>query len=551
MSLDDHDHRSASLAAAGLTALWAGLRLVVIDTETTRSPDRRPLRVVAVARVTCRSGTVRSAWNTLVNPGVPIDSFSQSIHGITDEHVDGEPGFAAVAPLLLASFDAVGGEQVVVVGHNIGFDIAVLRHELQLLGQDLPDLPVLDTMRLAAYLGVTGKQPKLSDVCAAVGVVNARPHDAHADALAAAEAAIALLARAVTHGITDLDTLLTEASSGTTLNVKAGRSSGATKGASVTPVLPPEHLGGHAQVLSARAGRRMLDTWQADVEECGRLRCEHLDERAMVAQRGGAVVLERLEAALAELAADGDTAGSATVLHALLPRLASLPYRDVRHGQRNAVLAWSKHWAPLLAPLRRCDSDSGDLCPACRRGEPCALDTWHDTVAELALGDPALAAQQFLRTNGKAAGTGVHNTWTASGVDHRIVDAALLLCVRHWHTSGHPARADQTAQLAWKAGCRHPDVTDRYAGRLAAPGTTSDLDAAIAVCDEALRSRSDSTHEGWRRLLSRRAQLAGRRQRAIIRYSSDLDADGNPIPLRRHHPTRPRRTRPGRFQRST
>jgi hypothetical protein len=67
------------------------------------------------------------------------------------------------------------------------------------------------------------------------------------------------------------------------------------------------------------------------------------------------------------------------------------------------------------------------------------------------------------------------------------------------------------------------------------------------VCDKALASRAGSTHEGWTRLLSRRNQLQGRVERANVRYADILDEDGNPVPLRRHHPEWPRRTRPTRF----
>lgn len=70
-------------------------------------------------------------------------------------------------------------------------------------------------------------------------------------------------------------------------------------------------------------------------------------------------------------------------------------------------------------------------------------------------------------------------------------------------------RAEQVIELGWAAGCRHPDLADAYAGQLAASGRLASYDRAIDVCDEAL----------------------------------DV-ADGNPMPARRHHPVKPRRTRP-------
>ncbi|MFF5213617.1 hypothetical protein ACFY2X_47225, partial [Streptosporangium sp. NPDC000396] len=46
-----------------------------------------------------------------------------------------------------------------------------------------------------------------------------------------------------------------------------------------------------------------------------------------------------------------------------------------------------------------------------------------------------------------------------------------------------------------------------------------------------------------------RSRSEGDRRRSYLRLrpSGKFDEDGNPIPARRHHPTKPRRTRPMRF----
>lgn len=55
------------------------------------------------------------------------------------------------------------------------------------------------------------------------------------------------------------------------------------------------------------------------------------------------------------------------------------------------------------------------------------------------------------------------------------------------------------------------------------------------------------TSDGWPELRAKRGQLAGRLTRLRGRLSTELDEDGNPIPVRRHHPEDPHRVRGRRF----
>jgi len=528
------------------TALWGGVRVVVIDIETT-TVDGSSRRAVSIAAVTCRLGTVRGRWQTLVNPGVPIDTISKGIHGITEEHLQGEPTFADMAGVLLPLFDQADGERLVIAGHNVGFDIAVLRHELQLVGMELPELPVLDTMGRIASIGGAKGRSSLADLTESLGVINARPHDALADATAAAEALVILLERAAAAGHTDFDRLLADVSGTTTTRTIQAGSRSRFSDEAKHPTLPPAHLEGHAAVLSRRAGARMLSDWRAEVAECATLRCRHLNDRVQQGEAAPTKRLAQLDAVLAALCDANDTAGAATVLAALLPLLDHITPRKGRLGMRAAALAWADQWGPALSQMGRCAD--GDRCPACRRREPCPLDVWPDTVARLALGDPHSNARGFLILTGKGAGVGVYTSWRDKGVDVRVADAAIWLCAEYWRSVGHDGRADQLAQLGWDIGCRHPDIADQLAGLVAAPGRLADIEAGLNVCDEALATRAGSTHEGWIRLQSRRNQLAGRERRLRVRYTGQYDTDGNPIPVRRHEAPNPRRVRQPRFQR--
>ena len=530
-----------------IAALWGGVRLVVIDIETTRSPSGAgPLRMVSVAGVTCRGGTVRGKWQTLVNPQVPIDRESRAIHGIADELLVGEPIFADVVSLLMPLLTPRDGEMLVLCAHNVGFDVSVLRHELELVGLAMPDLPVLDTMgKLANLVGVQPASGKLSDLIAALGIVNSHPHEAMADAVACAEAAVTLLNRAAAQGHTDFDALLTDVSgSSTTTSIQASR--GSSIGLRVkAKTLPPSHIQGHAAVLSTRAGVKLVAAWRTQVAECAELRCRHLDARVSEATAPYLKRMEALELVLEELCAAKDTAGAETVVGAMIPLLEVIDPYHVRVGLNSYVLQWVNYWSPRLTPLGRCEDP--DFCPACRRREPCPLDVWPDVAGRLSLGDPEHSVVGFFRTTGRAAGTGTYTNWKKRGLDERVLGGALFACVEYLRVSGKSGDADRIARLAWDDGCRHPAVAEALAGAVAAPGRLADFEEATGVCDTTLEERHNSTSESWLRLISRRNQLAGRVRRLTIRSSGQYDEDGNPIPLRRHHPEAPRRTRLPRF----
>lgn len=544
---DGPDGFGAHADAAAVARLWAGVRLAVVDTETIVHDGE--FRVVSVAVVTCRAGLVRGKWQTLVNAEAPVDPDSARIHGLTDEHLAGEPSFVDIADTLRAALTPADGETLVFVAHSARFDASVLRAEFDRIGDQIPDLPILDTRgRLPSLVGIRTGQ-SLADLAQALGVAQARPHDALDDAHVCAEAVTELLNRAAIGGETDFARLLDEVGSEhTTRTIAAVDPRSFRRRARRSKPLPADHVEGHGTLLGRRAGRRMLADWQAQMQECARLRCRHLDDRVANAGPPPVTLIPILEDVLHDTVTDGDTAGAATVLGALLPLLPERPPRKGRLGFRNAQLAWTKTWAPRLDTLGHCGPR--DRCPACRRHEPCPLDRWPDTVAAAALGDPDRYARGFFETTGKEAGTGAYTNWCAKGAQ-AIADPAVIICIDHWRRIGQATRAEQVAQLAYDAGCRHPDVVDAYAGQVAAAGSVTDLRTALAACKFALRARRGSTHDAWNRLQARSHQLAGQLERLRTRPSGRLDANGNPIPLRRHHPTNPRRVRPRRFQRHT
>lgn len=538
--------RSAPDNRVALGALWAGLRLVVIDVETCQAADGD--HIVSFAAVTCRNARITSTFAVPVNPGVPIDANTMKVHGITDDHVADEARFGSWEPRLSALLTPKDGERLVLVAHNVGFDVSRLHREYDRLGLLLPDVEILDSQHLPAAVGVRLPSTSLAALAAAMGVTNPRPHDAASDATTTAEAVQRLIEKAAADGETDFDALWRRATDG-----RAARTSGITPSAATghpaghdepderdEPVLPPEHLDSHTRILSARATPNVLARWRAAGTECATLRCGLLPDRVAAARQPEHVLRVELEQVLTERLGAGDRSGAATVLGSLASLLGSLP-------DRATALRWHDTWKPRLSALvGRCHVE--DACPACRRRQPCPADTWHQPLARAALGPltgKTQASKSFLHTSGASTGRGVFTTWQAAGRS-RLADYAAYLVWLHLRDEGQYGRGELLAGYAWQAGGREPRLAS-----IAAPGSAGHLQRGIDICDEALLSRQGSSDDAWPELLARRAQLQGRLTRLTTRFSDQLDEDGNPIPIRRHHPTEPRRTRPPRFSASS
>ena len=97
--------RAFAASAHGLAARLALRRpLVFMDLETTGLSTQED-RIVQMAVLKLLPGREFTSHSTLVDPGVPITSAATAVHGISDEHVAGQPRFEALAPRLAAYLD--------------------------------------------------------------------------------------------------------------------------------------------------------------------------------------------------------------------------------------------------------------------------------------------------------------------------------------------------------------------------------------------------------------------------------------------------------------
>ncbi|MFN3655687.1 MAG: DUF294 nucleotidyltransferase-like domain-containing protein [Pseudolabrys sp.] len=173
---------------ANATPLIA-LDAVVIDTETT-GLDPAKARVVEIGAVPLRKGKLdqSAALRRLVNPGMAIPPAAIEIHGIDDATVAAEPDFAGVWPQVAA---VTGG--CILIGHTLGFDLAVLRRECERAGIGWSAPRTLDTRLLAQVAEPNLGGYTLEHLAAWLGVEIDGRHSALADATMTAKIFLALL----------------------------------------------------------------------------------------------------------------------------------------------------------------------------------------------------------------------------------------------------------------------------------------------------------------------------------------------------------------------
>jgi CBS domain-containing protein len=165
------------------------LDAVAIDTETT-GLDPAKARAVEIAALPLKAGRPdeKAALRFLINPGQSIPSTATAIHHIDDKAVAGCPGFAAVWPELAA---ALSGR--VLIGHTLGFDLAVLKRECARAGVPWHPPRTLDTALLAQVVAPHLGGYTLEHLSSWLGLEVAGRHSALGDALLTAHIFLALI----------------------------------------------------------------------------------------------------------------------------------------------------------------------------------------------------------------------------------------------------------------------------------------------------------------------------------------------------------------------
>lgn len=178
------------------------LDFTAIDFETANSSSAS---ACAVGLTRVRDGRVVATAGWLIQPPVGHERFFElntGIHGIRAEDVAGAPGWSDQ----LAALTAFIGDDVV-VAHNAGFDMSVLRRACEATRDVCPPYRYVCSLQISRK---TYDLPsyRLPFVAAAAGFLDFAHHDAAADALACAHIMIDAAQRAGAQDVVELAMLL-------------------------------------------------------------------------------------------------------------------------------------------------------------------------------------------------------------------------------------------------------------------------------------------------------------------------------------------------------
>jgi DNA polymerase-3 subunit epsilon len=195
----------------------ADLTCSVFDTETT-GLDPVQDEIISIGAVRVLGGRLlrQETFDRLVDPGRSVPPRSVAVHGISTSMVRGQPSIDDVLPLF-ARF----AEDTVLVGHNVGFDMRLLKEKEDRTGIHFGQ-PVLDTLLLDAALHPDFEEHSLEAIADRLGVEVVGRHTALGDALVTAEVFLRLMTLLEQRGIGTLGEAL--AASRATLYARLDRS---------------------------------------------------------------------------------------------------------------------------------------------------------------------------------------------------------------------------------------------------------------------------------------------------------------------------------------
>jgi DNA polymerase-3 subunit epsilon len=176
-------------------------RVVVIDFETTGLSTNGGDRAIEVGAVSIENGAISDSFQSLINPGTPIDAFIENYTGISNAMLSSAPSPDQVFPQL---HQFIG--DAVLIAHNAGFDRKFLDAEYSRVGY-LRNQPFLCSMRIARRLYPKAPNHKLGVLVKYAKVpVTGEFHRALADAEMTGLLWLEMMKLLVeTHGVSNVD----------------------------------------------------------------------------------------------------------------------------------------------------------------------------------------------------------------------------------------------------------------------------------------------------------------------------------------------------------
>jgi DNA polymerase III subunit epsilon len=148
---------------------------VIVDIETTGGYAANNA-ITELAIVLHDGNREVKRYETLVNPGMTIPRYVQSLTGITDEMVADAPYFNEIAVFVHAWL-----KDSVFVAHNVNFDYSFLKHQLKACGLDL-DCKKLCTVRMSRKVFPGAPSYSLGNICRHLEITVSNRHRAGGDA---------------------------------------------------------------------------------------------------------------------------------------------------------------------------------------------------------------------------------------------------------------------------------------------------------------------------------------------------------------------------------
>lgn len=161
---------TALLVAHQGHASLSNTTFVAFDTETTGfSPDTE--RIIEIGAVKYRDGKILESKQWLINPGIPIPN--TQVHGITDDNVAGQPGFAETYP----AFSNFVGDATL-IAHNASFDVRFMAAEIERNELEPLPNPTINSLTLFRRWYPDAPSHKLGGLAKHLGIEVATEHRA-------------------------------------------------------------------------------------------------------------------------------------------------------------------------------------------------------------------------------------------------------------------------------------------------------------------------------------------------------------------------------------
>jgi len=122
------------------------MREIVLDTETTGLSPKNGDRLVEIGCIELVNHLpTGEVYHQYINPGMPMPSEAEEVHGLSDEFLSDKPGFLEIVDGFLCF---VGASPLII--HNASFDLGFINAELEKIKRDpLPGSRTIDTVSMA------------------------------------------------------------------------------------------------------------------------------------------------------------------------------------------------------------------------------------------------------------------------------------------------------------------------------------------------------------------------------------------------------------------